>query len=380
MLLDSIKNKLFYQNKYKTHSEVVIIACYFNPLKSPYRKKAFSIWYESIKHLNHYILECVIGDNEPQLQEYKQIKTVYTPNMLWHKESLLNKIILDLPNKFKYVFWLDTDIIFTNKNWLIQGVEALKDNHIIQPFDFCVHLDKDETSPSFAIDELKKMELPNAKNNKVWRSFCANYFENQYWKDENYNNHGHVGFAWGAKREVLTQMPLYDKALIGGADHIIAHAAAGQIPHTCITKSFTDNLEEVNEWSSQFYAIVQGKIGYVKGDLFHLWHGDLEKRQYLKRIQEFTPKSKNITEKDDNGLYKTNKENDEYVTKYFAAREFSNETSTLNSINNSIFMTNNEIASNTEGFTEGFGGGDFSGGGAGADWGDSKDEKTDTFS
>jgi hypothetical protein len=40
-------------------------------------------------------------------------------------------------------------------------------------------------------------------------------------------------------------MPLYDRALIGGADHIIAHAAAGQIPHSCITKSFTDNLDEV---------------------------------------------------------------------------------------------------------------------------------------
>ena len=102
------------------------------------------------------------------------------------------------------------------------------------------------------------------------------------WQDQNYNNHGHVGFAWGARREVLEAVPLFDRALIGGADHIIAHAAAGQIPHPCIAKSFTDNLEEVMAWSHQFYRVTQGKIGYVKGDLYHLWHGDINKRQYLK--------------------------------------------------------------------------------------------------
>jgi hypothetical protein len=62
-ILDSIKNNFLYGNKYKTNSEAIIISCYFNPQNNPYRVTAFNTFYESIKHLNHHIIECVIGGN-----------------------------------------------------------------------------------------------------------------------------------------------------------------------------------------------------------------------------------------------------------------------------------------------------------------------------
>ena len=46
------------QSGYSYHKDAWIIACYFNPMKNAYRKKAFEIWYNSIKHLNHLIVEC----------------------------------------------------------------------------------------------------------------------------------------------------------------------------------------------------------------------------------------------------------------------------------------------------------------------------------
>ena len=144
-------------------------------------------------------------------------------------------------------------------------------------------------------------------------------------RDTNYDNHGHVGFAWGARTEILKAVPLYDKALVGGADHIIAHAAAGHIPHNCITKAFSDDIKEITEWSNKFYAVAKGKIGYVKGNLYHLWHGDISKRQYLQRIKEFTKIGKNITEKDENGLYIANKKQDQHVREYFRSREVIND-------------------------------------------------------
>jgi hypothetical protein len=320
-MLDLIKNNTIYLNKYRTHSEAIIISCFFNPQNSPYRIKAFKIWYESIKHLNHSIIECVIGNTEPQLDENENIKRIYTENLLWHKETLLNNIINNLPKKYKYIFWVDADVLFNNLNWLTEGVKSLKNNNIIQPFEYCVHLDENEIKPSFNMEPLHLTHLPNLRNNKVWRSFCANFSTTSLWKDDNYNNHGHVGFAWGARREILKQVPLYDRALIGGADHIIAHASAGQIPHNCITKSFTDNIDEVNKWSKEFYDVVKGKIGFVKGDLYHIWHGDLKKRQYLKRIQDFTSKAKSITKRDENGLFISNKKDESYVKNYFKERE-----------------------------------------------------------
>jgi hypothetical protein len=386
-MFDLIKNKTVFANKYHTHSEAMIVSCFFNPQNSPYRIKAFKMWYESIKHLNHSIIECVIGDAQPQLEESENIKRVYTENLLWHKEALLNKVIADLPTKYKYIFWVDADVIFTNLNWLVDGVKELQTNNIIQPFEYCVHLERDENKPSFSMDKLRETYLPNQKNNKVWRSFCASFVTTQLWKDENYNNHGHVGFAWAARREILEAVPLYDKALIGGADHIIAHASAGQINHNCIAKSFTDNLDEVNQWSKEFYIVVNGKIGFVKGDLYHIWHGDIDKRQYLKRIQDFTPKTKQIVHRDKNGLFITTKGDDAYMKNYFRQREVSQDDGFLTSMalgyitdstilgtalggNMMGAMIGDMLNNNDEPKQEfgGFGGGDSGGGGASGSW------------
>jgi hypothetical protein len=388
-MFDLIKNKTVFANKYHTHSEAMIVSCFFNPQNSPYRIKAFKMWYESIKHLNHSIIECVIGDAQPQLAESDNIKRVYTENLLWHKEALLNKVISDLPTKYKYIFWVDADVIFTNLNWLVDGVRELQTKNIIQPFEYCVHLERDETTPSFSMDKLRETYLPNQKNGKVWRSFCASFATTQLWKDENYNNHGHVGFAWAARREILEAVPLYDKALIGGADHIIAHAAAGQIAHNCIVKSFTDNLDEVNQWSKDFYKVVNSKIGFVKGDLYHIWHGDIDKRQYLKRIQDFTAKTKQIVHRDKNGLFITNKGDDTYMKNYFRQREVSQDDGFLTSMamgymtdstllgtalggNMTGAMIGDMLNNNDEPKHEfkGFGGGDTGGGGAGGTWDD----------
>lgn len=351
MMKDYIKNLFMSGNKYKTNDDAVIISCYFNPLHSEYRKKAFDLFYDSIKHLNHRIVECVIGNDLPELTEIKfpYIEVVHTKSLLWHKESLLNYLIKKLPLQYKYVFWLDADVLFTNKNWLIDSVEVLQTKKIMQPFTYCFHLDKDELEYVEKNDGIKKN----------WKSFCGTFNENpNLAESENYNEHGHVGFAWGARREILDSFPLYDKALIGGADHIMAHAAAGHIPHKCITKSFTDNIDEINKWSNDFYYLIDGNIGSISGNLYHIWHGEIQKRDYLKRVQDFTKITKEIQTKDQNGLYESDFD-DTYMTKYFISREVTPLNPLFDPLNTTL--NDNPIQ---------FGGGEFGGAGAGGSWSD----------
>lgn len=321
--LDKIKNTFYYNDKYKTDSDAVIIACYHNSQNNPYRLIAFREFYESIKHLNHLIIECAVGDSSSQLSNIvskDNFKLIKTSSLLWHKETLLNKAVTLLDKKYKYVFWLDADVLFTNNNWLVEACDVLKTQNIVQPFEYCIHLNQDTREPQMNLHMEKFYATePKRKHSRIWRSFCANFVTNNLADNTNYDAHGHVGFAWGARREILEAVPLYDKALVGGADHIIAHAAAGHINHSCITKAFKDNIDDIESWSKKFYYVVNGRIGYVKGDLLHIWHGDINKRQYLKRIQEFTEETKKITEKDENGLYVT--KNDSYVRNYFNQRE-----------------------------------------------------------
>jgi hypothetical protein len=345
-MLNFIKNQTIYRDKYRAcnSDRAAIVSCYFNPENNPYRLKAFSYFYESIKHLPHRIVECTIGNASPQLSG-KYITRVHTNDLLWHKETLLNKLITDLPQKYRYVFWLDADVLFTNPYWLQEGVKKLKSFRIIQPFEYCVHLERDELKPKFDLDRLtvpnidlteEEMKMipngldnplvydntPTLYNKRVWRSFCSNYEQNPYLANyNNYDVHGHVGFAWGARRELLDSVPLYDKALIGGADHIIAHAAAGQIDSPCITKAFVgQDLTEIQSWSRRFARAVDGQIGYVEGNLFHIWHGDLNKRQYLKRIQEFGSIANQITRRDANGFWQALDDN-QYMETYYQQRE-----------------------------------------------------------
>jgi hypothetical protein len=314
-------NKLF--NRYSGHPEAVIISCYYNPTKSKYRRRAFDTFYQSIKHLNHKIVECVIGDGVAELGG--NIEKVRTENLLWHKEALLNGIIEKLPKKYKYVFWVDADVIFTNKNWIVDSVEKFQQGFkILQPFEYCIHLEKDQDKPNFDVEKSRiAIDRWNFKDRHplMWRSFCSNVPHSTLVSGHDYNSHGHVGFAWGARREVLDAVPLYDRALIGGADHVMAHAAAGDINHECIKKSFTENLTEITEWSKRFDAAIKRKISSVGGDLYHIWHGDIKNREYLKRIREFTPKIKNITNKDRNGLYVTHKPDDKKLVQYYERRE-----------------------------------------------------------
>jgi glycosyltransferase involved in cell wall biosynthesis/D-alanine-D-alanine ligase-like ATP-grasp enzyme len=300
--------------KYQPHPEAAIVACYFNAKRSPYRIKAFHYFYQSIQHLHHSIVECTIGNSTPQLPKTSSIHQVRATSLLWHKETLLNRAIAELDERFKYIFWLDADVLFTNPNWLVEGVERLQTATILQPFEYCLHLERDRFIPA---------PTPLAQNPQAWRSFCATLkTASNYQINANHYDCGNVGFAWGARRSILAAVPLFERALVGGADRIVAHAAAGQIPHPLVEKAFGDNLIEVERWSSEFYAQTEGKIGYVTGDLYHLWHGNLSDRQYITRSQDFKGKTQSITERDEQGLFTTDDPQiDRYMQGYFDRRE-----------------------------------------------------------
>lgn len=320
------QNLLSNRKRYRTHSQAVIIACYYNPENNPYRLLAFQHWYKSIKHLNHRIIELTIGkDTKRQLPQSPYIYHQQADTLLWHKETLLNQLITILPREYKYVFWVDTDVIFTNLNWLTDSVAALASTAtIVQPFEYCIHLEKGQLAPTDLDVPLQRFNCmdPKRRHPRVWRSFAANHATlTTYSCDPDYDKHGHVGFAWGARREVLDNCPLYDKALVGTADHIMAHAAAGHLNHHCILKAFGQSVTDIHAWSCKFYRQTVGHLGYAPGDLYHIWHGDLKAREYLKRTIEFDRLASEVKDRDRNGNYTATGEPAAYLRRYYNKRE-----------------------------------------------------------
>jgi len=97
--------------QYKGDREGVILACYYNPEKNPFRSRAFTAFYNSINHMNYRIVELAIEGAPFELKSQNRyaedvnIKYLRSDTHLWHKESLLNYLLRDLPQELKYIFW-----------------------------------------------------------------------------------------------------------------------------------------------------------------------------------------------------------------------------------------------------------------------------------
>ena len=98
-----------------------------------------------------------------------------------------------------------------------------------------------------------------------------------------FNQHGHTGFAWAARREFVTECGLYDACLTGSGDHLMAHAFAAAVAKSpCMPHLIGPSpayRQHFVRWAVQARDFVGGKLGVVPGRILHLWHGDLGDRQ-----------------------------------------------------------------------------------------------------
>lgn len=264
---------------YQAHDEAWIISCYYNPLGFRSRRRNFDIFRVQLERsgVRHLIIECAFGGEEFVLSGANIIK-LRARDVLWQKERLLNLAERLLPRDARYVIWLDADILFQNPKWIKQTVKTLQNTVICQPFSRCVRLFPGQLQPS-------------AENTEIWESFAFVVNSNPIkGASDNFDLHGHTGFAWAARREIFSEIGLYDRAIAGTADHLMAHAALNQINHPCIERAFFSDAikEHFGRWGKKFNQIVQNKIGFVEGEVWHLWHGELKNRRYLDRTRELS--------------------------------------------------------------------------------------------
>ena len=373
---------------YQPHDEATVISCYFNSQKYQSRARNFEVFYRQLKrsNVNYLIAECAFGDEAFELPDDPRIVRLRSKHPLWQKEVLLNTLVKRLPSSCRYVFWLDADVLFTNPNWMVKAVELLKTRRICQPFSIAVRLKKDEVEPAFEAEtELKRLDSLSSQSNErnTWRSFAYNFAENPKAANSSmFDVHGHTGFAWGARREVLEAAPLFDRAIVGTADHIIAHAAVGQIPSECVEKAFTDlkARNQIYDWSRNFNRAAANSIGYVSGELWHLWHGELQNRRYLPRTRELSEMDFDLDDLKTNqdGLYEIPEHKKgviEWISDYFFSRKEDEIAFDIDSGNETLIEQERSDYSEptySEPFNlpdEPFGGNpDFAGGGAGGSW------------
>lgn len=264
---------------YNFTDELVVITPYYNPLGYQSRRKNYEIFVGLLRRSGIRVItvECAFGDQPFDLPDAIDVLKLRCKSLLWQKERILNLALPWLPPGCKYVAWLDCDLVFTNPNWARDTVALLQEVPVVQVFETCKRLDQNIGDASCG--------------GSVWESFAKIVSQNPTALASGvFKDHGHTGYGWAARRDVLEWHGLYEYGIAGAGDDYMSHAFMGDLRSGCFLWTFQGNPERLRhflEWAEPFANTVQGKLKAVPGEILHLWHGDLGNRQYGVRHQQF---------------------------------------------------------------------------------------------
>lgn len=257
---------------------LVVITTYFNPCRYQTRRANYDQFIAGMRAAGVACItvECAFGEQAFELPPSAAVLQVRCETLLWQKERLLNLAASWLPPQCLYVAWLDCDIVFQRKRWARDLVRVLQKYQVAQVFETCVRLEqgnvqgaKPDVVESFASVMARQPESLNAGR---------------------YDMHGHTGYGWAMRRELFDEVGLYDAAVSGSADHFMAHAIFG-IYGFCVHNALKHDHVQISHfraWADRFHARVCGSLGTVKGQILHLWHGELADRRYFLRMHDIT--------------------------------------------------------------------------------------------
>jgi hypothetical protein len=297
---------------------------FYNPSGYDNKKKNYDIFRDTSKKqgLKLLCVELAFGDKKFELTKNDAdiLVQLRTNTVLWHKERLLNTGLASLPKDCDKIVWLDADIMFTNNDWLKKTEKLLEKYKVVQPYSFAVRLKKGQI-------KIPSHDLPfgNGEGEKI---HGIGYGIHNYGKKsiKRYLEHGHTGFVWAARRDVLDECGFYDRFILGSGDALIAQSFYGNMDWHMKKRCSKALSDDISEYMEKVHNVVGGSVYYTNGNVCHIWHGKHKNRQHNHRIEmlkkfKFDPKKDIVV--GDNGcwVWATDKPNlHKWVKQYFWTR------------------------------------------------------------
>ncbi|MBL9012285.1 MAG: hypothetical protein JNL56_14005 [Alphaproteobacteria bacterium] len=277
---------LLFERPDRLREPLYVVTVVFNPVRFRSRWRLYQEFARRIERSGAILqtVEVAFGERPFVMTEAGNPRHVQlrTSDELWIKENALNLGIARLPWNWKYVAWIDADVAFSRDDWVDETLQQLQHYDVVQLF-------------SDAIDLSKTYEFMT-----LYKSFAFTYLntarERALIQDPNGGGNGkpagpyaylhHPGFAWAATRRAVDGLGgLYDQAIIGEGDYIMAKCLVGEGEATLRPECSAGFRESVAVWERRAQTAVQRRIGYVSGTLLHYWHGPKSKRQYYHRTK-----------------------------------------------------------------------------------------------
>jgi hypothetical protein len=264
-------------------SKFWVIAVLNNPSRFKRRLELFHQFIAKMKKVGVKIcvVEASYGDRNYETNDLDVELKVHlnTNTILWHKENLINLGISKLPKDWEYVAWIDADIDFVRHDWVEETIHQLQHHYVVQLFEDAIDL-----GPNNEIIKTSKSFMYCYKNHveKMYQKVSNNYYNTVivnggvYW---------HPGYAWACTRKAIdTFGGLFEVCIAGSGDHHMACALIGQAK-TSLPKGISDDYRNhLMNWETRALRLHRN-VGYVKGTVYHFFHGKKANRKYRERWQ-----------------------------------------------------------------------------------------------
>lgn len=297
--------------------KLYIVAAISNPCRYESRYRLYEQFVDMVSNTPAilYTVEIAHGRRRhavtrPDNPRHIQLRSDHT---IWTKERLLNIGISRLPRDWRYVSTVDPDISFCRPDWVHETLQQLQMHNVVQMFSEAVDLG------------------PNYEQMSRHEGFVYQYKKDQHVDGGTYSQYSHPGFSWAYRRTALEDLGgLIDWAILGAGDRHQAYAFINRVLSSCDKDLHTDYKTLLLQWQERAEKYVRRNIGYVKGTIYHYWHGPKVQRKYHDRWKilvdyQFSPK--NDLKPDVQGLYQLVDHGDlrsvqfrDALVKYFAER------------------------------------------------------------
>lgn len=324
-----------------------VITCLSN---SPRFKRRYQLYWsfaEMCKQAGIRLItvECTLGGRPFMVTDrnnpfHLQVRTV---DELWHKENMLNmgikhacSLATSMGEQVREVAWIDADCRSTRppRDWFEETWHELQHYEFVQMWEWIVDLDvnysqlgngRPNLSPSFMANYVK-YGTPYPKGIGI----DVSALKKPYSSEDGPISWGSPGLAWAANLNALERIGMIpDYAILGAGDWYLAHMLVCDLDlkeMQSYTPGYRGRFSRQQELCRRW---IKKDVGYVKGLVYHDWHGKKINRGYNTRERilidsEFDPHTD--IKYDSNGLLQLETWEDRQISQrdkiraYFRAR------------------------------------------------------------
>lgn len=280
-----------------------VVATVYNPLRWKARWKHYERFAQHVIDSGAvlYTHEIAFGEREPatdyaaqhgsraftdfresMIQANRWLVT-RTDQELWMKEVAINRMVARLPADWRYVAWVDADVMFMRPNWVGETIHQLQHYKFLQMFSYAHDLNPDyeimSTRPSFM----------NAYMDGTLETLRQKGYDGYYYPYGGKKGLGAwSGLAWACTREAWDSVGgLIDCCITGAADYYTAFALVSKEPGDMLPVipkgSHPNFVQKLLDWELLAHRHIRQNVGQMTGSIAHHFHGRKADRKYIDR-------------------------------------------------------------------------------------------------